>query len=531
MNGKTNKFNNAIDLYRIKDFDMDDYIRRYLYRIGERDEPEYEVFIPMADFLYKTGMIDFDTFLAREKEEQERSKGSIVHIAASRGVKKSIEKITAKCLYFQDAIIRRACSRKDTMTFSLSSNILKSVIGAEYKRIIEVFIDMGYLAPGSDYGSDEVNKYYYYAIGKYSKLYTLKASEFETTAIKSPLIRKYKEKTKSEYEKMKAIAASKVKEIYGQSFGNRYDVSLKKITINDRDGLNLFIKERIKENPQSKYYYRYVREALEDKNKSITKIDDAGRIYHCLTNLDRELKRYLNIDYMLDCKNSHPLLFNYFISLHHNIDILSFYNISKFLKETLIPDYNNHNVGKFLHKLLIDNNIEKESVARLSEDELAYIFLTSKGQLWDDIAAKHPDKNRDEIKVQMFQEVFYSNTAYAYHWKEYAMKFNSDFPTVYSLIGLWKKRKQPEQIKEYMNSHNLHPEKPTAALSIAMMNLEAQIFTQILKRIYAKRWNAVHIHDCIVVPKDGNKNHPAKEQVEKIMDNVYRNFGLAPTFG
>ena len=71
-----------------------------------RDEVRHEAFIPLADFLYKTGVIDLDTFASRKKEEQERSRGHIVHIEASRGVKKSIDKIIAKCVYFQDAVIR-----------------------------------------------------------------------------------------------------------------------------------------------------------------------------------------------------------------------------------------------------------------------------------------------------------------------------------------------------------------------------------------------------------------------------------------
>ena len=61
------------------------------------------------------------------------------------------------------------------------------------------------------------------------------------------------------------------------------------------------------------------------------------------------------------------------------------------------------------------------------------------------------------------------------------------------------------------------------------MDLEARIFTTILKRLYAKRWNAIHIHDCIVIPKDGNANHPTEAQVRSVMEDVYKDFGLSPT--
>lgn len=97
------------------------------------------------------------------------------------------------------------------------------------------------------------------------------------------------------------------------------------------------------------------------------------------------------------------------------------------------------------------------------------------------------------------------------------------------MIGAWKANKQSDEIKEYMKSRGLKVEKATASLSVAMMNLEAQIFTTILNRLYAKRWNAIHIHDCIVIPKDNNKNHPTKDQVRAIMEDVYKEFGLCPT--
>ena len=111
------------------------------------------------------------------------------------------------------------------------------------------------------------------------------------------------------------------------------------------------------------------------------------------------------------------------------------------------------------------------------------------------------------------------------------MEFGSRFPNVYKLIGDWKRKKTADSVIEYMKAHGLPFDRGSASLSIAMMALEADIFTTILKRLYAKRWNAVHIHDCIIIPKDGNKNHPTSEQVQQIMREVYQDFGLYPTFG
>ena len=51
---------------------------------------------------------------------------------------------------------------------------------------------------------------------------------------------------------------------------------------------------------------------------------------------------------------------------------------------------------------MIDNKIENDNVAKMSDDELEYIYLTSTGRLWDEMTALHPDMDRNEVKVQMF---------------------------------------------------------------------------------------------------------------------------------
>lgn len=158
-------------------------------------------------------------------------------------------------------------------------------------------------------------------------------------------------------------------------------------------------------------------------------------------------------------------------------------------------------------------------------------YLTSTGQLWDEIVSKHPEMDRNDVKVEMFRAVFYSHSPVADRWSVYAKEFKAQFPDVYGLIGDWKRKKTADSVIEYMKAHGLPFDRGSASLSIAMMALEADIFTTILKRLYAKRWNAVHIHDCIIIPKDGNKNHPTSEQVQQIMREVYQEFGLYPTFG
>ena len=503
MARKTTAPLHKIQLYQFKDFDMTDFISRYLHHVNP-----HEVIDPSTLSVFRPAQ----TMLTKGKEG-----------ARSESI------IENKCMYLQDAIIRRAFSKKNNLTFSMNADILKAVIRNDYKPLLEVLTDMGYIEKGDGKGGKENHRFYQY--GSYSYLYTLKNTDvYLTEPFINQAIQAYKEKTIEEIRNLSdKYTLGLIKEKHGESFLKRYITSLRSIKIENEEGLLKHIKDLT--NESNYIYYEYVLKGLKQKDKSIVKIDDAGRIYHVLTNLDRDLKQYLNIDFTLDSKNSHPLLFNYFIFNKLGISYTSSYNISIYLvkQEYNIWVSDDHNVGRKLRKLLNDSNIENESVAKLSDDEIEYIYLTSTGQLWDEIVSNHPEMDRNEVKEEMFRAVFYSHSPIA-AGNIFAMEFGKRFPNVYKLIGDWKRKKTADSVIEYMKKHGLPFDKGSSSLSVAMMALEADIFTTILKRIYAKRWNAVHIHDCIIIPKDGNKNHPTSEQVQQIMREVYQEFGLYPTF-
>ena len=504
MARKTTAPLHKIQLYQFKDFDMTDFINRYLHHVNP-----HEVIDPTSLSVFRPAK----TMLTKGKEG-----------ARSESI------IENKCMYLQDAIIRRAFSKKNNLTFSMNADILKAVIRNDYKPLLEVLIDMGYIELGD--GKGGADNYRYYKYGSYSYLYTLKYTNvYLTEPFVNQAIQAYKEKTIEEIRNLNdKYTYRPLQEKHGESFLKRYMTSLRLIRVEDEEGLTNHINEVV--DNDNRIYYEYVLKELKAKDKTIYKVDDAGRIYHILTNLDRDLKQYLNIDISLDSKNSHPLLFNYFIFNKLGISFISSYNISRFLsnlKSFLV--YNNHNVGRKLRILLNTNQIEIESVAKLSDNEIEYIYLTSTGQLWDEIVSKHPEMDRNDVKVEMFRAVFYSHSPVADRWSVYAKEFKAQFPDVYGLIGDWKRKKTADSVIEYMKAHGLPFDRGSASLSIAMMALEADIFTTILKRLYAKRWNAVHIHDCIIIPKDGNKNHPTSEQVQQIMREVYQEFGLYPAFG
>lgn len=499
-----------IQIYQFKDFDFDAFFEKYLYQVNPHEEAvEISVWSGVKTKMTK---------------------------AKSGAKDKTI--IENKVRYLQDAIIRSAYRKYENKTFSLNAETLKSIVGKEYNTLLQVFVDMGYISKGD--GKWGEGEHYYYKKGEYSMLYTL--NENKEVYLSHPFtnlaIQQYKEKATEIFQRYyETFTMPEIIRLYGEDFLKSYLKSLNKIKIEDEQGLKECITQRTNENPNSKFYYNFIIKELNNKNKSIYSIDDSHRFYHVLTNTKKEIKQFLNIELSLDCRNSHPLLFNYFIFNKLNISFSKSYNISSFLKSidilpiSNIPNNPLHNVGKYLRKLLKDSGIEIEEIAKMKDDELEYIYKTSKGLLWDEICEAHPDMDRDEVKPAMFAAVFYTHTPVPDRYSLYAEEFKNHYPSVYKLIGDWKRKKTSEDVIEYMAAHHLPTNKASASLSIAMMALEADIFTTILKRLYSKRWNALHIHDCIIIPKTKNKNQPTKDEVLAIMEDVYKSFGLSPSFG
>lgn len=480
----------SITLYEFPTLDLDSFTESYLHETLPHeviDEGSMSVFDPAKTFVTK------------------KKRGTV-----------NIDKIHWKCMYLQDAIIRLAfCD--EGRTFSLNAGLLRTIIGQEYKIMLNLLVELGYIEMGD--GEFGANHYYWYIPSKYSTLYTMKDVPVDTVTIPfNKAISDYKAKTEEYMKRRQKQLHDRVAAHFGETFLECYQKSLNKFLIEDKRGFSKALAEQIKENPNAKPYYNYLLSELGRKEKRLYKMDDSHRIYHVLTNLKRDYKKYLNIDFCLDCKNSHPLLFNFWIFTSHGIPKHSSYRICNYINACielesfpLTPSL--HNDVQNLRKELIDNNVEIQELAKLSDNELEYIFLTSKGLLWDLFCAKHPDKSRAEVKEALFGSVFYSNSRNAYRWNEYANEFRQRFPDVYALIA------------------DLKSSTPmSVSLPVAMMSLEADIFTTILKRLYMKRWNAVHIHDCIVIPKDGSKSHPKKKQVVKIAEAVFKEFGLCPSF-
>jgi hypothetical protein len=173
---------NTISLYQFVDFDFDKFIGKYLHEITEHTETHLSEY---AKWQIQKGKIAPDMVV-----EIDDGTFSQVSYNAKRGVKDE-NKIKWKIQYLQDVIIRRASSKKHG-AFSLNSQVLKAVIGDEYKVMLYILREMGYLILGDGKNGQTVNKYYYYEWGGYSTIYSLpKDKVVEIVDITNVTIKKY----------------------------------------------------------------------------------------------------------------------------------------------------------------------------------------------------------------------------------------------------------------------------------------------------------------------------------------------------
>ena len=485
---------------------MDAFIKAYLERLSDR-----EAYVPIFSKSPNTSK----RYIISE---------SITETIKGQKGTKSPEKIKCKSLYLIDAIIRESLRLSpDGMKKEcpLNASILHSVIGKDYKVLIDTLHELGYLELGG------------YEIGKHSQLYILPEHlEYDTIEVINKRIFDYKQKTLSLISKFKEENTySHIDRIFGDGFVKNYLSSLNLIKIEDKKGFNEYEKKRIKENPSSYIYYRYVYNELCSSTKVIDKIDaysGAFRIYHILTNLKRELKSFLNIEFSLDASNSQPLLFNLLIFDYFNIDYISSYNLLSFLNKNNVDISKYHYDCKKLRKYLKTNYIEFSSFADIKSDVIWYLYLTSTGQLWDWLSDR-TGVERDELKTGMFAQVFYTNKVQVFKNQKLAILFSEHFPTVMRLIKRWKKTPIPDDIKSYIEQNKIYPKSENGALAIAMQQKESMLMGAILKRLYKKGWKALNIHDCIIIPKSRGKQ-PSREEVLTIMNDVYQSFGLVATF-
>ena len=497
--------------------------------------------------IYTIEGIDFDAVIAKyrqlcEEGEKEIDANSIsvygnvepkyTQVRKPRKPLNDDTRILNKAIYLVHTIAyRQATNREENVEgASIQYAILQRTIGEDVYELLRSLQQLGYIEIDGKY-----------IVGTSSKHYKV-LDNITTTHCSNHTIKKYINKTKELLKDavLKRMTTPEFRAEYGDFFAETYIKNLNKFKIKDENGFNKYINEQIAIQPTKESYYNFIKESFKNDFK-IFSIDYNNRIYHILTSLERELKQFINIRFSLDCKNSHPLLFNYFIFNAKGISIELSYLISSILFNI---DYsfiysisNNHYDIEKLCNILINNDIEKSIIAKFTPDELLYIYKTTKGLFWDDILTEHQGEGYDraEIKQKMFAEVFYSKTP-KIAWKEFAKEFKAQYPNVYGLIERWKEPLKYDDLKNCLLARNkavlldgkAYTKDQETALPNIMMDLESEMFRELLKSLYRKRIPAVHIHDAVVIPD--TRAQVDVEKVESVMRDMYKKFGLHPTF-
>ena len=476
-------------------------------------------------------------------------------------------------------ILYQSYLRSDGADFRISSKKLHK-LSQNYRWILRTLYRMGIIYMGEHIkdSEDEEHTHNLYNITKTEAFRPFPLNEYlkrkDTWQYKTAqhIIENYiKDEEQEEKERQ-----DEIRKRLTANFIKRYNQSLSLIKI-DSQKSEKYIVDTYIDSPRL-HRLHILRKITHRDEHHITSIDTNGRLYHIGTEIPRDLKQFTNIKYTIDCKNSHLLLFNFFILQYYlegNIPLhptytLSAYNVNK--RYTLIHNLYNftqeeisqlttdsssplnteqasnlHIFPDFKDKLLKNSSFKKSEIAKIEKipiDVWLYMYRSSHGLIWDDFVDLF-DEDRATVKATMFGEVFYSYTKKEKKNEEnpskYKEEFKKEYPTVFTLINDIKKSLHEQCISKKeqtkldkprivtLSNGYKHPieYKDNVLLPNLMMQLESKIFTKILTKLLNKRgFRCFGIHDAVAVmePKD-----LSKEDVMEIMKKVYAEFGLVPT--
>lgn len=442
--------------------------------------------------------------------------------------------------------------------FTVSSRLLKAASN-NYKYILDTLFRMRII---------DMSKYT--REGKYQKtLYSIINEE----AFHPQLVASLNKDTRSivqtledYYEKVRQERLKELTKKLPQQFIERYNKCLSKLKISNKeatDYINTTYPD--KQDSSGKARLRTIQKiASKDYIKEIRSIDNNGRIYHIGTELQRNIKQFTNIEFSIDCKNSHPFLLSYILLnyiIKGEVDIeeefidkeyhFLLYNIMRYIIDNK-GYYNHYMFSNFVCKELENSKLAKakrakilnyvERLSGIKEDVWRYVYDVAQGQLWD-MFEKAFNEERTTVKQKVFAYVIYSYWSPRPRKKEedeasWIEMFSGLYPTVYQLISDIKKSlheqckskgaveelKKP-QVVNIGNYKLVYTSKDTVMLPLMLMQLESKIFTEILRRLFNKRIVCFGIHDAVAVI---HSKLPVDE-VESVMTEVYADYGLIPT--
>ena len=448
----------------------------------------------------------------------------------------------------------------DNGYFTISSQYLK-MASNNYAYIIHTLFKMLIINVSPNYTEEGQYDRTLYCI-KDESLFHLQATTTLNKAATKGIQRidEYSDR-KHEEEIQNAIKAT------SPQFVERYNKALSKLKIN-KDEASTYIKSTysIETDIQKKSKRLYTIQKIDNKDykKEIRAIDDNGRIYHIGTELQRDIKRFTNIEFSIDCKNSHPFLFSYVLFRYitqGNIGIEERFNdelfhcvlfsLMKFIKENK-GIYNHYMFSDFLGKTLKTKKLEKSELAKIEKtlpalenvqrDVWQYIYDVSEGKIWDMFVDAF-DEDRTTVKQNVFGSVMYSYVSKREKKLDgdrakWVNMFKSLYPSVFQSIneikqslheqckekGMVKLLKHPHEV-EINNYIISFTHKDEVLLPMLLMKLESKIFINILTKLFNKRITCFGIHDAVAVIK----SKLTENEIKAIMMKEYSVYGLIPT--
>ena len=452
------------------------------------------------------------------------------------------EKLRLKYMSLSDLIINRCYGERGSATFS--SKILKCLYGDYYKDMLRVLRDFNLIDMDNEYSE-----------GK-AKTIWLKDLRTTTKKYNSAYLVNYKLKLNNILERVfnrrlpKCIAL-------------QYKEALNTITF-DKEQALLFVDNKYSGENSVIYLNRRLEpEEVEGLKKwrigmingfttdKDIKRDNNGRIYHCLTNMPKDLLPFTNIKYEMDAANCHPMLFV--------TELIKYFNIGKETMQTFSNVIISNGNADYYS---VSKELKKKIKCKLPIDVIHYILLVFSGKFWDENLKKYDVHDRTTIKKNFFSEVFYSyNNNIAIRDKEdyrrvikekkYAKDFRETYPNVWKVLGYLKRNGKAQlvekKIKEERNCNEVKNKlfsevfgkevkvREEAKFNVknnilpnSLMKIESEIFIKILEKLLPS-FDVINIHDAIVVIDSPKNKNLTSEMVEKTMLEVFSEYCLFPT--
>lgn len=210
-------------------------------------------------------------------------------------------------------ILAKRCSSNKYGWTHLNATKLQKTVGKDYKKILKTLEHMGVINIDNGYFEGVKSKAYQLTedyIGKVGR-----GLIFHNT-IKEEYRDALDELLAEEYIKFYLSLSEEDRRIY-----DNYNRILKNLKLQYPDEAIEYVKARPYMNEyQQKYYENILDKYIQHDFKDfiINSIDKDKRIYSILSPTQKTFKDFLNIKFSIDIKNSHPLLFNYFIYQEYN---------------------------------------------------------------------------------------------------------------------------------------------------------------------------------------------------------------------